>query len=586
MKRLFSLLSVLLMVTLAMAQERGFIHPGLLHTEADFVRVRKQLADGDSVVTAGFNNLKANQYSSSTAATYPVETIIRGGSGENYMNAARGAHIAYMNALMWHLTGNEANARHAVDVLNSWASTTTYVDGNSNYALASGIYGYEFANAAELMRTYNGWRAADFKAFQDWMLTVWYPRAIEFLRERNDTWLNSAHWWQAPGHYWSNWGLCNALCVMSIGILCDDPYVYNQGVSFYKYDQVGSFVNKTPDEVADGYIWNWGLTEYLGNLVPIEHAVPDSLLQNTFGKISQMQESGRDQGHSNMALGLAIDICQTAFNQGDDLFAYMNNRLAGGIEHVAAYNVAMMDNLPFTTYKIQTNGFTVADGRGGTHTVDASGSRSTVRNFWERVMGYYEGIQGAYMPYARMACEAMGIDGGASGGTSGSYDHLGYTSLMCHKPKVDRSLAPVKLSPKITLKDGTTYEQSELGGLQNTPTTMSTGIAPGTELTLSVSLEDGTVVARMNITADSSKVYRLSYKAPNGTISTQAFSIAVKGDSRIDTTATADIKTPIAISYENKQSIYDLSGRKAQRTSGSSLPGVYIVNGRKVLVRN
>ena len=179
--------------------------------------------------------------------TYPVETIVRGGgSGENYINAARGATMAYQNALRWKIEGTESNAAAAVRILMAWANTTKDIGGDSNYALAAGLYGYQFAQAAELMRDYEGWSREDFEQFKQWMLDVWYPKAIGFLRGRNGTWENAGKWWQAPGHYWSNWGLCNALCVISIGVLCDDVFIYNQGMSFIKYDQWAPSATRAP----------------------------------------------------------------------------------------------------------------------------------------------------------------------------------------------------------------------------------------------------------------------------------------------------------------------------------------------------
>lgn len=175
------------------------------------------------------------------AENMPAYDINRGVAGdENYINAARGATIAYQNALRWKIEGNEKCAKHAVDVLMAWANTCKGIGGNSNYALAAGLYGYEFAQAAELVRDYEGWKAKDFETFKRWMLDVWYPSAIGFLRGRNGTWENAgnkpgAGWGvdgERPGHYWSNWGLCNALCVVSVGILCDDVFIYNQGLSF------------------------------------------------------------------------------------------------------------------------------------------------------------------------------------------------------------------------------------------------------------------------------------------------------------------------------------------------------------------
>ncbi len=297
--------------------DRGFRHPGGLHTQADFDRIRQQLAAGNPTVVAAYNKLKSAEYAQSGVQTYPVETIVRGGnSGQNYINAARGATMAYQNALRWKIEGTKANADAAVRILMAWARTCKLVSGDSNWALAAGLYGYEFAQAAELMRDYEGWAGDDFEAFKRWMLTVWYPGNIGFLRSRNGTWENTGNQGGIrPGHYWSNWPLCNALAVISIGILCDDVFIYNQGMSFMKYDQVGSF----QDPRTANPILNDGCTEFIGNLVVTTSE--SSLETGAYGKLGQMQESGRDGGHAAMALGLAVDICHVAWNHrlGDAL---------------------------------------------------------------------------------------------------------------------------------------------------------------------------------------------------------------------------------------------------------------------------
>ena len=185
--------------------DRGFRHPGGLYTQEDFDRIKRKLEEGNEKVKEAFDVLVKAQYAQPTAATYPVETIVRGGgNGENYINAARGAYIAFQNALRWKIEGNKACAQHAIDVLMAWSRTTKLVTGNSNYALASGLYGYQFVQAAELMRDYEGWNNEDFEQFKQWMLNVWYPPCIRFLRERNGTWKNRGKWWNSPGNYWSN----------------------------------------------------------------------------------------------------------------------------------------------------------------------------------------------------------------------------------------------------------------------------------------------------------------------------------------------------------------------------------------------
>lgn len=544
MKKIYALLATLLLTIGVTAQSyntnRGFVHPGGLHTQEDFDRIKDLLAKGDPTITAAVKVLTQAAYAQSTAGTSPVQTIVRGGGkGENYINAARGATIAYQNALVWKITGNKANASHAINVLMQWANTTKGIGGDSNYALAADLYGYQFAQAAELLRDYEGWAPERFEQFRQWMLQVWYPSAMGFLRGRNGTWENVGKWWQAPGHYWSNWGLCNALCVMSIGVLCDDVFIYNQGLSYIKYDQVGTFT----DPRTANPILNDGLTEFMGNLVVTVTNTPANLKVSSYGTIGQMQESGRDIGHATMAAGLAIDIAHMAWNQGDDLFSFMDNRLAAGIEFVAA-QTQNIEGLPWTNYKYGTNGIYYTDNRCWTMTGPALGNQ--IRPYWGTVIGHYQGVLGKDMPYSEMAYANLiknGPDGGGQGSTSGGYDHLGYSVLMNYRDhKATAEEVPTLLAPKMVVGNDT-LSHNELGGLVNTfKTNNNTGVAKGTVIKLLPQLRDGSedsgqwqwntgeTTRNLTVTANESYVYRVCYTNKHGVKSYLCFSIAVQGD--------------------------------------------------------
>ena len=544
MKKIYALLATLLLTIGVTAQSyntnRGFVHPGGLHTQEDFDRIKDLLAKGDPTITAAVKVLTQAAYAQSTAGTSPVQTIVRGGGkGENYINAARGATIAYQNALVWKITGNKANASHAINVLMQWANTTKGIGGDSNYALAAGLYGYQFAQAAELLRDYEGWAPERFEQFRQWMLQVWYPSAMGFLRGRNGTWENVGKWWQAPGHYWSNWGLCNALCVMSIGVLCDDVFIYNQGLSYMKYDQVGTFT----DPRTANPILNDGLTEFMGNLVVTVTNTPANLKASSYGTIGQMQESGRDIGHATMAAGLAIDIAHMAWNQGDDLFSFMDNRLAAGIEFVAA-QTQNIEGLPWTNYKYGSGGIYYTDNRCWTMTGPALGNQ--IRPYWGTVIGHYQGVLGKDMPYSEMAYANLiknGPDGGGQGSTSGGYDHLGYSVLMNYRDhKATAEEVPTLLAPKMVVGNDT-LSHNELGGLVNTfKTNNNTGVAKGTVIKLLPQLRDGSedtgqwqwntgeTTRNLTVTANESYVYRVCYTNKHGVKSYLCFSIAVQGD--------------------------------------------------------
>lgn len=523
----------------------GFMHPGGIVSQEDIDRAKQLLAEGNERMQQAWNILCANEYSQADVATWPTETVIRGGgSGQNYMNCARGAAMAYQNALRWKIGGTRANADGAVRILMQWARQCKSLGGDTNISLAAGIYGHEFANAAELMRDYDGWSAEDFEEFKQWIIKVFYNPAIDFLRRRHDTWLNARYssLGERPGHYWSNWGLCNALCVMSIGILCDDVHMYNQGVSFYKYDHVGTY----KDRSKSTRILNDGCDEFIGNLVPV--VLPDA--RGPLGYLGQMQESGRDQGHSLMALGLALDICQVGFNQGDDLFAYMDDRIAAGTEFVAAMNFGGVnaESLPWITYNYADCRGTM--GAGWEMTGPNTGGAGEYRPYWDRAIGYYEGLRGVKLQYAEQASAKVCPDGGGGNYSqnSGGFDHLGFSTLTSWRPAIEASEAIVPLSGNITYKGVTYKNQTNLGGLKYKYTVCpSKGIpADDSEITLSPVLPDGVTdtglwqwstgetTREITVKADKSYIYRVTYTAENGAESRQSFAIAVSGDAAPD----------------------------------------------------
>ena len=53
----------------------------------------------------------------------------------------------------------------------------------------------------------------------------------------------------------------------------------------------------------------------------------------------QCQETGRDQGHVQLGLEALAQTCEMAWEQGDDLWGALDNRLLKGFEYTARYNL-------------------------------------------------------------------------------------------------------------------------------------------------------------------------------------------------------------------------------------------------------
>jgi hypothetical protein len=375
------LMSVFLLHT-AIAADKPFIHPGLLHNAEDFSRMRAHL--GDEPWKSGWEKLIANRHASLAYQPRPVVEIVRGRDAahtapENYSLLFNDAAAAYACALRWQISGDRRFAEKSVAILNGWSGKLKRLSGSTDVDLAAGIYGYELANAAEIMRTSEDWKPEDFARFQQMMLTVFLPINEDFLKRHNNTKIN---------HYWANWDLCNLASMLAIGVLCDRHEVYDRTIQYFK---------SGPGNGA------------ISNAVFFIHP----------GGLGQWQESGRDQGHTVMGIGLAGAICEMAWKQGDDLYGFDHNRFLAGCEYVAKYNLG--EDVPFKPYK---NDKVV-------QTAASDSARGNLRPVWELVYNHYVKRKGLPAPYTTRMAEKVRPEGGGGdyGPNSGGFDQIGYGTL-------------------------------------------------------------------------------------------------------------------------------------------------------------
>ena len=114
--------------------------------------------------------------------------MYRGSDGthsENYGTLYNDAHAAYQLAIRWKISGDTQYAVAAGKILSAWASSLTAIGGNSDKFLASGIYGYQMANAAEIMRTYQPWASANLTPFNNMMSRVFLQMNLDFFTRHN-----------------------------------------------------------------------------------------------------------------------------------------------------------------------------------------------------------------------------------------------------------------------------------------------------------------------------------------------------------------------------------------------------------------
>lgn len=418
-----------------------FNHPCAIYTADDFARVKTEL-DGNTIpeVAQAFAALKASPYSSLSRMPEPQELIVRGdpkGTGidkENYAYAMRDAAAAYQTALIWRLTGDEAYANKAIEIMNAWAEKCKKITSNdANQVLAAGAQGYTFACAAEMMLGYSGWNAGDMAKFKQWMLDVFATKNKDFLEHKNTN--------TCAKHYWSNWDLVNMCSYMAIGILTEKSDMVNYVVNyFYKGPGNGCINNLiNGDFLADPL----GSGEMLG----------------------QDQESGRDQGHAQMSTMVTANLAQMAYSLYEqnklnadaaklDFFAANDNALLKLGEYVALSNLrngsdnankegqwlVSATNMPFNKLEYCVGCSCRDKNHSAVHTslADDAG-RGSVRPGWEIYYNHYAKVKGltSGFIYVKQMADKMRPECGPGdsryGNNSGAFDQLGWSTLMLYR---------------------------------------------------------------------------------------------------------------------------------------------------------
>ncbi|HEY8944156.1 MAG TPA: alginate lyase family protein [Polyangiaceae bacterium] len=327
----------------------AFVHPGLLFQRADLERMRAMVKAGTEPYLAGWNRLRTDARASLdyVPTAFAVVTRTSGGTGEGNAELRGDAARAFLHAVQWFVSENEAHAAKSAEILGAWASSLTAIEGDADRFLAAGLYGYLLANAGEILRhTYPGWEPDEQARFERMLLDIFYPLSHEFLE---------THAGSRVDHHFANWDAAQLVNIASIGVFADDRTIYEEAIDYF-YDGPGN-----------------------GNIM---RAVFD-------GETGQLQESGRDQAHAQLGIGLLASLCETAWNQGDDLYSTDGNRLLKGFEYTASYLLG--NEVPFRTYM----------DRSRTHTEISPVNREQRRPIYEMVLNHYAGRLGLDAPFTR-----------------------------------------------------------------------------------------------------------------------------------------------------------------------------------------
>lgn len=414
-------------------------HPCMLHSADDITFTRDHI--GQQPWADAYQKLVSNTgYCNSSYVASPVKYLARldptnwaagssrwelaglqdiyeDGIQNNYTRFFRDAAAAYQLGLKYRLSDDPSAAATAQKIIEDWANFNEgillgrgprwkddVIDSNE-YLIMFQIH--QIANAAELVRDYNGWGDTDsFKNVCSWLKTYFAPFCSRFIANNY------------TDHWWMNWDMASMTALLSIGILCDDQDIINEAILHFKQGE------------GPGCIMRKGI-------ITME-ADPSG----TGEMLAQGNEAGRDQGHNTLCAVMLGTFCQMAYNIGEDLFSFEGGRAIAFAQYVAKYNKVLegidptLGNLPQSSFKYtaDTLPFVEYTYSGATMSAISPDGRGTVRPGWDIWVGYCRS-HGIPATYLEEYAEDFRPDGGGGhyGGNSGGFDQLGFSTLMNYR---------------------------------------------------------------------------------------------------------------------------------------------------------
>ncbi|WP_373231591.1 carbohydrate-binding protein [Cohnella sp.] len=335
------------------ADEPAFVHPGGLFKKSDLERMRYMVEAGIDPWLTSYNNLKAE-----SKASYNY--TVRGNSSWTVVNREDGIHsgefesdvtAAYLNALMWSITGDTRHADKAVEIFKVWSNLTEFTGGGTE-ALNAGLYIWKLVEAAEIIQsTYNGWAPADLQKFKDMLV---YPGYSATGVPDSVTKNNGTFYWRIYNGDFGRHGNQDMIAwraMITMAVFMDNRTMYDRALRYFtgqphRPDDLpyASGPSQSGEQLADNdYFTTFKYTGPQGTTPDYGY---NGTLENYIWENGQNQESSRDQQHAFFGLGTAAGIAEVAWNQGVDVWNSLDNRLLKGFEFMSKYNTSFVASYP------------------------------------------------------------------------------------------------------------------------------------------------------------------------------------------------------------------------------------------------
>lgn len=310
----------------------GFIHPGILITKDNIVRMQTKIREGKEPWTSSFEKLATANISSPTVRIYAYDsnadtTALK--SEARLKNMRMDSRSAVNQSLMYVITGDEVYRKNTMTILRMWSKLRDVYTTLGSDRIDHGEIGFKMTFAAELMK-YTSTQNPDL---------VWteydneeFTMMLETIQPKHDS------WW-----YWMNQhGICN-MATMANAIFQNDMELYKKAVQ-----------RTTTNPEGGGSI---DYTEGSGGAITQVFRIVDFDAWNG-DEISPTfvhSEMGRDQGHAYGCLGslsLCAQMLHTQNTKVDpitgeysehenavNIFQFADERLLQAASYIGKYNL-------------------------------------------------------------------------------------------------------------------------------------------------------------------------------------------------------------------------------------------------------
>jgi hypothetical protein len=354
MRHLLSITIVIYLMNVPAVQaQQTFVHPGISHKKSDLDRMKIMVEAQVEPYYSSYNNMKNNDLAK---YTYPVKgsrsftTITQ--DGTNFAAFRDDSKAAYLNALMWALTGDTRHAERCVEIFNVWQNLTCFTGGGTE-SLNVGRVAWQIIEAAEIIKsTYSGWAAADIQKFKDMLVYPGYSNVAKPASVNNN---NGTFYWrvyQGDSGRHGNQDLFGWRVVMAMGIFLDNDIMFDRAYRYFTkqshraddipYESGPPIGSNTPSAQTEWLI-SYPSTAHRNTISDYGY---NGVLDYYILENGQSQESARDQEHAGLGVGVVSSMAEMAWNQGYDIYSMYNNRILKGYEWAMRYNVSYLQSYP------------------------------------------------------------------------------------------------------------------------------------------------------------------------------------------------------------------------------------------------